>query len=248
LKTGGRGGARGGGPGIVHDSDPASEFDECRLKARFLSSLPNEFELFETLRADRDDGYRHLALHLKRLMDSAAYFGVTCDIDQARAMLEQTRLGLSAGQRHRVRLALGAQGAWTIQSAPLTPLHEPVRVLIARARTDSSDLFLRHKTSVRSRYDQGWRDAEAKGAFDTLFFNERGELTEGGRSNVFVRVDGHWCTPPLSCGVLPGVMRAVLLAAPKWDARESIITRAMLEEAEDIVVCNALRGPLRATL
>ena len=75
-----------------------------------------------------------------------------------------------------------------------------------------------------------------------------GELTEGGRSSVFVRVDGRWLTPPLACGVLPGVMRAVLLDDPEWNAGEAVITRAMLERAQDIVVCNALRGAMKATL
>ncbi len=70
-------------------------------------------------------------------------------------------------------------------------------------------------------------------------------MTEGGRSNVFVLLDGQWCTPPLACGLLPGVMRSVMLAAPAWDAVERVITREMLLRAEGIVVCNALRGPLR---
>jgi para-aminobenzoate synthetase/4-amino-4-deoxychorismate lyase len=243
-----RKGELGVGAGIVHDSEAASEFEECKLKARFLTSLPNAFDIFETLRADREDGYRHLAQHLARLSASAGYFGFPCDLDQAQALLEQTRIGLAAGQRHRVRLSLGAHGAWTVQSAPITPLHEPVRVVLARATTDSSDLFLKHKTTVRSVYDAAWRDAEAQGAFDALFFNERGELTEGGRSNVFVRLDDQWYTPPLACGVLPGVMRAVLLEAPAWHAREKVITLEMLDQALDIVVCNALRGPLRAYL
>ena len=52
----------------------------------------------------------------------------------------------------------------------------------------------------------------------------------------------------LSCGLLPGVMRTVMLSAPAWDARERVITRAMLDRAEGIVVCNALRGPLLALL
>ena len=81
-----------------------------------------------------------------------------------------------------------------------------------------------------------------------LFFNERGELTEGGRSNVFVKLDGCWHTPPLSCGLLPGVQRAAMLADPAWNAQETIITRAMLARAEAIVVCNALRGALPAKL
>jgi para-aminobenzoate synthetase/4-amino-4-deoxychorismate lyase len=73
-------------------------------------------------------------------------------------------------------------------------------------------------------------------------------MTEGGRSNVFVRVGGRWLTPPLASGVLPGVMRAVLLDDPDWNAGEAVITRAMLEDADDIVVCNALRGAMKAVI
>ena len=137
-----------------------------------------------------------------------------------------------------------------MHSAPLAPLmqHGSVQLLLADTAVDSSELFLRHKTTLRARYDAGWRNAEAQGAFDTLFFNERGELTEGGRSNVFVKLDGRWCTPPLSCGVLPGVMRGVLLIDPAWAAREQILSLAHLRQADQIVVCNALRGVLKARL
>jgi para-aminobenzoate synthetase/4-amino-4-deoxychorismate lyase len=81
-----------------------------------------------------------------------------------------------------------------------------------------------------------------------LFFNERGELTEGGRSNVLVKIDGRWLTPPLSCGLLPGIMRAVLLDDPQWQIEQAVITRAMLQQAEAIMVCNALRGVMPAVL
>ncbi|MGE5622047.1 MAG: aminotransferase class IV, partial [Bacillota bacterium] len=73
-------------------------------------------------------------------------------------------------------------------------------------------------------------------------------LTEGGRSNVFVKLDGRWYTPPLACGLLPGVMRAVLLADPAWNAQERRLTLDDLRRADEIVVCNALRGPLRARI
>ena len=148
----------------------------------------------------------------------------------------------------RLRFALAGDGTFTATSAPLTELAQPVRVLLAPDATDADDIFLRHKTSIRSRYDAAWRQADAQGAFDTLFFNQRGELTEGGRSNVFVKLDGRWCTPPLACGALPGIMRAVLLADPAWNANERVITRAMLESAQAIMLCNAVRGPLTATL
>ena len=243
-----RRGELGVGAGIVYDSDAASEYAECQLKARFLTGLPNELEIFETLRASHEHGCRHLEQHLDRMAASCRFFGHPFEIGAARALLIEACVAMAPGQLHRLRLAVQPAGEMTIQSAPLQPLNEPVALLLASETTHSGDVFLRHKTGVRSRYDAAWRAAEARGAFDALFFNERGELTEGGRSNVFVRVGGRWITPQLSCGLLPGVMRAVLLQAPAWQASEGVITRAMLEAADDIVVCNALRGPLRAVI
>ncbi len=243
-----RHGELGVGAGIVHDSAAASEFAECRLKARFLTGLPNAFELFETLYATREEGGRHLERHLARLAASAAYFGYPYSEELARAGVLAACEVLPPGVPHRLRLALPASGEVTAQTAVLAPLAGPVKVLLADAPVRANDLFLRHKTSVRGRYDAAWRAAERAGAFDTLFFNERGELAEGGRSNVFVRVAGRWVTPPLSAGVLPGVMRAVLLDDPAWGAVEVPITRETLERAQEIVVCNALRGALPAVL
>jgi len=243
-----RRGELGVGAGIVHDSDPQGEFAECRLKARFLTGLTNDVEIFETIKASWTDGPRHLDEHLVRIAGSCAYFGRAFDRDAARAQVLDACLALPHEGVFRLRLASGADGKLTVTSAPLAPLHEPVRVILADTAVDSGDVFLRHKTSVRARYDAAWRAAEAAGAFDALFFNERGELTEGGRSNVFVRIGGQWITPPLSCGLLPGVTRAVILQAPAWQAVEGIVTRAMLEEAEGIMVCNALRGPMLAVL
>jgi len=243
-----RRGELGVGAGIVYDSDAQSEYAECQLKARFLTGLSNEFELFETIRASREHGCRHLEQHLDRLSASCAYFGFAFDRGAAHIALLDASQALPSDALHRLRLAVSHIGALTLTSGELTPLHEPVALLLAPEPTHSGDVFLRHKTSIRGHYDAAWKAAEAQGAFDMLFFNERGELTEGGRSSVFLRFGEEWLTPPLSSGLLPGVMRDVMLAAPAWHAREAVITREMLQQADDIVVCNALRGPLRAVL
>jgi para-aminobenzoate synthetase/4-amino-4-deoxychorismate lyase len=240
-----RAGEIGVGAGIVHDSVAADEFAECRLKAKFLTGLPSDFELFETMYATRDEGCRHLDLHLRRLHSSAAYFGFPFSDTEVREALDKTRAGLSSGG-HRLRLALNQTGGLMVQSAPLAPLAGPVKVLIANQPTVAGDLFLRHKTTARERYDAAWRAAEAAGGFDMLFFNTNGELTEGGRSNVFVKRDGKWFTPPLTSGLLPGVMRTVLLSDPAWGASERRLTVDDLRAAEEIVVCNALRGAMKA--
>ena len=137
-------------------------------------------------------------------------------------------------------------------AAAPAPAPAPVGVLLASehgfAATRASEFLLRHKSTSRAEYDRAWKLAEARGGFDMLFFNERGELTEGGRSNVFVKLDGQWYTPPLSAGLLPGVMRQVLLEDPAMQARERTLTQADLLRAEAIIVCNALRGALPARI
>ncbi|MGF2509359.1 aminotransferase class IV, partial [Ralstonia pseudosolanacearum] len=107
-----------------------------------------------------------------------------------------------------------------------------------------------HKTSLRAAYDAAWQAAEREGAFDAVFFNADGTLAEGGRSTVLVKLEGRWWTPPLSAGVLPGVMRAVLLEdARPWlgaPLHERVLTRADVVRAEAIAICNALRGVVPA--
>jgi len=241
-----RAGEMGVGAGIVHDSVPDEEFAECQLKARFLTGLSNDFELFETMYATREQGPRHIGRHLQRLGASARYFGFRWDEAAARAYITIACNALPANTPHRLRLAMNAAGAFAVQTGVLKELRQPVRVFLAEQRTSAGDLFLRHKTTLRTQYDAAWKEAEAGGGFDKLFFNERDELTEGGRSSVFVKANGKWLTPPLSGGLLPGVMRALVLDAR--GASETTITREMLLQAEEIVVCNALRGTLRATL
>jgi para-aminobenzoate synthetase/4-amino-4-deoxychorismate lyase len=241
----------GVGAGIVSDSRAHDEFDECRLKARFLTGLDPGFELFETMLWAPREGVRHLECHLARLERSAQVLGFELDREALRASL-QTYVKTNAGgvpTVARLRLAIAHDGRVSLTHAPLAPLPAgPVRLLVGEVALPEARPLSGHKTTQRRAYDAGVRAAESVGAFDTLFFDTAGRLVEGGRSNVFVRLDGHWWTPPLGDGALPGVMRGVLLADPAWDARERSITRADLARAEAVVACNALRGALVAEL
>ncbi|MFM0317139.1 aminodeoxychorismate synthase component I [Paraburkholderia nemoris] len=245
-------GKMGIGAGIVLDSVAADEYAECQLKASFLTGAEPGFELFETMYATREEGVRHLSRHLARLSASAATLGFKLDDEnEIRAQIAEKCAALPTQTPHRMRLALSKNGAVQITAAVLTPLADStVGVLLGLDHdfptTGANDPLLRHKTTRRAEYDRGWREAEAKGAFDTLFFNERGELTEGGRSNVFVKLAGRWWTPPLESGVLPGIMRGVLLEDPDLRPAERVLTRVDVQNAEALLVCNALRGAVKA--
>ena len=241
----------GVGAGIVLDSVAADEFEECQLKARFLTGSDPGFELFETTFATREEGIRHWDRHLARLVSSAQWCGFPLDLAMLQKRIDETSAGFEANAGYRLRIALNKSGEIAVTSAPLVPLAaSTVEVLLASehgfAARLADDALLRHKTTSREEYDRAWREAEAQGAFDMLFCNERGELTEGGRSNVFVKLDGRWSTPPLDAGLLPGVMRGVLI--DELDAEERTLTREDLERAESLMICNALRGAMPARL
>jgi len=239
----------GVGAGIVHDSMAADELAECRLKASFLTGLDPGFDLFETLLHLPGRGLQHLALHLARLAASARALGFAFDPEAAQALLRQRTAELPTDGPARVRLALSHSGRLSLAHAPLATL--PPGVVTLRLHPEPlplHDPLAAHKTTRRSHYDAGIRAAEREGAFDSLFFNTADELVEGGRSNVFLRLGGRWFTPPVSGGALPGIQRSLLLAEPAWAASEARLTRADLQRAEAIVVCNALRGVLPARL
>lgn len=261
----------GVGAGIVLDSRAADEFEECALKARFLTGLDPGFELFETMRA-RAQGVLLLDRHLARLAHSAQVLGFAFDRTAALALTEKFLSGLAGTDEaspitvaahnaaHRLRLSLAHDGRLTLTHGALAALsvaavtspHElaaasgSVGLLIATQRLSDANPLAAHKTSLRQHYDDGVRAAEQVGAFDSLFFTEDGRLIEGGRTSVFVKLDGHWFTPPVNDGALPGVMRGVLLEDPAWQASERTLHLEDLERAEALVVCNALRGVLPA--
>ncbi len=211
------------------------------------------FYLFETLSGTRETGLRHLERHLARLDRSARSLGFKCQIDLARCEAIEQSTKLPPGGQHRVRISLERSGEIQIRSSPMPPLDEgPVKLLLAStwgfAPQPSNNPLLLHKTSLRNEYDQAWKMAESVAAFDMLFCNDRGELTEGGRSNVFLRIGGQWWTPPLTSALLPGVMREVLLEDQQFGAGERVLYLNDLEKAEDLILCNSLRGALQAQL
>ena len=225
-------GELGIGGGVVQDSEAHSEYAECLLKARFYETARKPLELIETLRFE--NGLVRLEAHLARMQASAAVFGLAFDGDAARMALQAAVTGKAAAQR--VRLTLNETGAHhaTAQALPPNPPHWTYT--LAQEHIHSSDVLLRHKTSWRDVYDAPRSGDEA------IFLNERGEVTEGSRSNVFVKRDGLLLTPPLSCGVLPGILRAELLAAGQ--ARGAVLTPDDLNG--EVWFGNSLRGLIRA--
>ncbi len=234
----------GVGGGIVYDSDPAAEYAECQLKSSFLTHAQPPFDLIETLLWS--DGYALLPLHLDRLRLSCEYFDRPFDAAEVELRLHALTATFAPLSRHRVRLTLDQRGQITLTSSPLATNAETCRVTIAAERTSSTDVFLRHKTTHRPLYDRLFAAAQQSGFDEVLFLNQRDEVTEGAISNIFVRIEGRLYTPPLACGVLPGVFRRHLLEAVP-NAEERVLTLAGLRAADELYLCNSVRGLRRIT-
>jgi para-aminobenzoate synthetase/4-amino-4-deoxychorismate lyase len=225
-------GALGIGGGVVQDSDAASEYAECLLKARFFEDPRRPLELIETLKWE--NGFVRLERHLARMAASALVFGLAFDPAQARQVLADIVAG---GQGVlRVRLALNEAGAFQVTAAPLAENPPHWAYSISPQRLDSADLLLRHKISWRELYDAPHPGDEV------IFRNERGEVAEGARSNIFVRRGGKLLTPPHSAGLLPGILRAELLESGQCE--EVVLTENDLEG--EVLFGNSLRGLIPA--
>ena len=134
-----------------------------------------------------------------------------------------------------------------MEAAPLPVRSGSGRVCLARQRTGSQDRFLFHKTTRRALYDHCLAEAQAQGFDDVIFLNERGEVTEGAISNLFVEKAGRLYTPPLECGLLPGVYRRRVLAADPR-AEERVLRLEDLQTADALYLCNAVRGMRKVRL
>ena len=234
------------GSGVVFDSSPQGEWDECHLKARFLTALPTGLRLIETLRYAPAEGppYAYLDEHIERLGESARWFGFPFDEGGFRRLLA----GVCASTALRVRVTLGHNGDFTLEQAPLAsgaPGDAPT-VVLSPERVNSCDVLLRHKSTARQLYDRELARVMAAGHFDALFVNERNQLTEGARTNLFVQKGGVLLTPPQQAGLLNGVLRRRLLREGR--VQEAPLSVDDIKEAEAVFAGNGLRGLVRVRL
>ncbi len=206
-----------------------------------------DFALIETLRWEPAEGFVRGDLHLDRMAASAAALGFA--FDRAGALSEMEKVAASETPL-RVRLELARNGDVTVAVAPFGPLSPGTtwRVAIASARLDSRDALLRHKTTRRAIYTAARAEFSGAEADEVILLNEDGAACEGTITNIFARFEpnGPLRTPPISCGLLPGVLRRTLLES--GTAMETTLTPGDLAGASELFCGNSLRGLIPAAL
>lgn len=207
--------------------------------------MNTNFEILETL-ALKDGRWQNWPLHWARLQITAQHFRYP--LMQMQLESDMAQLAQKYGQGHwRVRLALSGSGVVQFTAAPLTPSALPVKLQLAHQpilnAVAHSDV-VRFKTSVRQHYEAF--ESPNSQVFDVVLFNEDGQITEGTRGNIAMQLDGQWVTPPLQCGLLPGVGRALALSQGRLV--EKVVLIDDLRRITDWAFVNSLRGWLDARL
>jgi para-aminobenzoate synthetase / 4-amino-4-deoxychorismate lyase len=234
----------GVGGGVTYDSSAPAEYEEAIAKARVLTAVRPAFALFETLRWSAPSGFAHLAEHLARMRDSAAYLGFRFDPASATATLEKATADASEAEV-RVRLRLERDGTLTTEVAPLpAAARGPVRVALDEEPVDPGDAWLFHKTTRRAPYDR--RRERRPDVEDVVLVNTRGEATETTIANLAVRMGGRWVTPPRDAGLLAGTYREVLVREGRLEERP--VTIEELRSVEAIALVSSVRGWREAVL
>ena len=251
------------GSGITADATTEAEWQEWRVKRGFLERASESFKLLETLRLE-GGVFQNLDAHLVRLQRAAMHFGLPFDsavianaVKQSmtsnhmdcHASLAVTEPESRTASNHetvwRVRLLLDASGRVQAQAFALPPSPAPVTLQLAdRPFDDAHSEFTRFKTTHRAHYEAFAPTDPA--VFDTLLYNDAGELTECTRGNIALLLDGRWVTPPLHCGLLDGIGREMYLKEGRLI--EAVVRVDDLPRVQALAFINSLRGWLDATL
>ncbi|MEM9273157.1 MAG: aminodeoxychorismate synthase component I [Cyanobacteria bacterium P01_F01_bin.143] len=227
----------GVGGGIVWDSLGNQEYQECKVKAQVLTKKYPDFSLLETILWTAHEGYFLLNYHLKRLKDSALYFGFDLDESEIEKQLQSLANPL-ADKPHKVRLIVKRSGQIYCEAIPLClSLSQPVKLCLAAKAIDIDNPFIYHKTTNREIYNnilKSYSDYD-----DVILWNEKQEITETCMANIVVKLNGKLLTPPVKSGLLAGTFRAYLLAEKK--ITEAIISKQDLLQCDNIYVINSVR-------
>jgi len=226
------------GGGIVWDSRTDMEMCESRIKARVLATPGPGFDLLESLLWEPEQGFPYFRRHLKRLQESAEYFDFPLDLSRVHSELQNLTSTLPQ-EPHKIRLLVSRSGAVKAQAIKLDTKKPGFADLpLAASPVDPANRFLYHKTTNREIYNQALR--ARPGYQDVLLYNHRSQITESTIANIALEKNGEFLTPPVSCGLLPGVYRSLMLE--QGVIRESVLSIQDVLDNPRIFLMNGVRG------
>ncbi|HLG32601.1 MAG TPA: aminodeoxychorismate synthase component I [Ignavibacteriaceae bacterium] len=232
-----RNGEIGIGAGIVWDSDPELEFNESNLKSKFLNESAEYFELLETMLLDNGQ-IEFQEDHLTRMKSAADYFLFNFNEKKMRKRLLEQVENSDKSKKYKLRLTLNKWGKLSVSITEVKPIPDEIEVIVSEKRINSLNRFQHFKTTNRRLYDEEYSKYSSKGFFEVIYQNEKDEVTEGSRTNIFIRKGSEWFTPSLTSGALPGIYRNHFLHKEK--VKESILSLEDILSADEVWLTNSI--------
>lgn len=233
------------GSGIVWDSDAGGEWKECAQKCSFLQFEMPEFELIETMLFKKK--FLYAKDHVSRMHSSAEYFAYPFSRQTLKELMKEIALELDSDKEYRVRILLDKKSRLRWEKSAISLKENASNTLqLSSHPVNEKNPFLFHKTTHRPWFEEAMNDIINGRYFDVAFCNLKGEITEGARSNLFIEKDNTLYTPPVSCGLLPGVLRKNLIRRGK--CKEKIILPEDILSADNVYCGNSVRGLIKVNV
>lgn len=207
------------------------------MESAFCDDVPEDLKVIETIRWDRRQGFARLNRHMRRCTEACRHFRIPFNS----IAIEDALRRAATGDVMRIRLTLDLRGRIEVSAVDIVgqPVPSSWRIGLSAQRLNSADPWLRVKTTRRRIYDQA-RQNLPEDLDELIFANEKDEICEGTITNLFFDFGGGLLTPPLSSGLLPGVLRDEMLDIGK--CREAVISAKEISDAKAIWAGNSLRG------
>lgn len=216
------------GGAVVWDSTAKEEWDETLTKIKFLQP---DFQLVETILVE-NGLIQFEKEHFRRMKKSAKNLSFEF-VDF------KNEINLCTDKKIILRVLLSKEGVFETQEIPLKELTTNV-ITVSKTPVNSSEPLIYHKTTYRPWYENSMKKIKSGEIFDEIFFNEKGELTEGARSNITLEIGGELFTPPVNCGLLNGILRQEMLKQGK--IKEKKLYLEDLKHAKKVFCINSIRG------
>ena len=234
------------GSGVVWDSNAEEEYNETLLKADFLKTVPEKYELFETMLYESGEVFL-LEYHKNRIRRASEYFLFNYDENNFEKVVNEYLKNLDAKIPHRIKVIMNKWGELKLESNPIKATKNEInKLMISDIRTDETNRFLYFKTTSRSMYDSELKNAKSKGYDEVLFLNKKNEITEGSFTNIFLKINDNWYTPKTDCGLLNGCYREYLLYNESHHFSKKLDLSDLLNC--DVIKCvNSLRKEMKVS-
>ena len=232
----------GVGAAITKNSTVDEEFDEAVTTSDVLRFNVSPLQLIEVIRWN--DDWLWLDDHLDRMERGAAYWGFKIDRYEIIEMLDEAVASCSGPTLARIvaqtdgPVFLATEPTHERWSPGPGPSSDPVLLALDLEPIDSRNPRIFHKTSDRRSFTV--RSERHPECDDVLLINRRGQVTESTIANVVFRIDEQWVTPPVTDGLLAGVMRNRLVASGMLEERSVSIREAL--DAEVVALVSSVHG------